>query len=122
MMMVKKKHQQLCVEKLYYLMVKQKFGVTDFKLVHFFTAGHDEVRQWTVREGSKAPQAGAVIHTDFEKFFICAEQMKLSDLLELGSEAACKAEGLNRQQGKEYVVLDGDVLYFKIGATQGKKK
>lgn len=48
-------------------------GYKNLNLVHFFTAGPDEVRQWTVREGSKAPQAGAVIHTDFEKYFICAE-------------------------------------------------
>jgi obg-like ATPase 1 len=97
-------------------------GLKNLNLCHFFTSGTDEVRQWTLREGSKAPQAGAVIHTDFEKFFICAEQMKFTDLMEAKTEQEVKANGLYRQQGKEYVVLDGDILYFKIGATQGKKK
>lgn len=97
-------------------------GYKNLQLVHFFTSGPDEVRQWTVREGSKAPQAGAVIHTDFEKFFICAEQMHFNDLSEKGSEAEVKSAGLYRQQGKEYVVQDGDILYFKIGATQKAKK
>lgn len=72
-------------------------GYKQLQLVHFFTAGADEVRQWTVRENSKAPQAGAVIHTDFEKLFICAEQMKYTDLVELGSEGEVKAAGLYRQ-------------------------
>jgi obg-like ATPase 1 len=97
-------------------------GYKNLALVHFFTAGADEVRQWTVREGSKAPQAGAVIHTDFEKFFICAEQMHYDSLVEKGNEAEVKAAGLYRQQGKDYVVVDGDILYFKIGATQKAKK
>jgi len=99
-----------------------KAGYKNLELIHFFTAGEDEVRCWTLRDGSKAPQAGAVIHTDFEKFFICAEAMKYDDLASLGSEMEVKNAGLYRQQGKEYVVSDGDVLYFKIGATQGKKK
>lgn len=97
-------------------------GYKNLQLIHFFTAGQDEVRQWTVREGSKAPQAGAVIHTDFEKFFICAEQMHYNDLVEKGTEAEVKSAGLYRQQGKEYFVVDGDILYFKIGATQKAKK
>ena len=79
-------------------------GYKNLDLSHFFTSGADEVRQWTVRTGSTAPQAGAVIHTDFQKFFICAEQMKYTDLVEQGSESAVKAEGLYRQQGKDYIV------------------
>jgi len=97
-------------------------GFKILNLAHFFTAGPDEVRQWTLRDGSKAPQAGAVIHTDFEKFFICAEQMHYDALIEHGSEKEVKDAGKYRQQGKEYTVVDGDILYFKIGATQGKKK
>jgi len=97
-------------------------GYKNLKLIHFFTAGPDEVRQWTVREGAKAPQAGAVIHTDFEKYFICAEQMHYDSLMEKGSEQEVKSAGLYRQQGKEYLVVDGDIFYFKIGAAQGKKK
>jgi len=95
-----------------------KAGYKNLQLIHFFTAGEDEVRCWTLRDGSKAPQAGAVIHTDFEKFFICAECMTYASWEENGcSENECKAQGLYRQQGKEYVVQDGDILYFKIGAT-----
>ena len=85
-------------------------GYKNLKLIHFFTAGPDEVRQWTVREGAKAPQAGAVIHTDFEKYFICAEQMHYDSLMEKGSEQEVKSAGLYRQQGKEYLVVDGDIL------------
>ena len=99
-----------------------KAGFKNLQLINFFTAGEDEVRCWTIREGTKAPGAGAVIHTDFEKFFICAETMTYEDLERCGSELEVKNEGLYRQQGKEYTVIDGDVMYFKIGATQGKKK
>lgn len=70
----------------------------------------------------KAPQAAGVIHGDFEKGFICAEVMAFTDYKELGSEAACKAAGKWRQQGKEYLVEDGDIIYFRFnGATGGKK-
>lgn len=99
-----------------------KSGYKNLRLIHFFTSGEDEVRSWTLRDGCKAPQAGAVIHTDFEKQFVCAEIMKFTDLEEHGSELEVKNKGLYRQQGKEYMVLDGDIIYFKIGATQGKKK
>tara|TARA_B110001450_G_C17604316_1_gene474385 strand:+ start:865 stop:1284 length:420 start_codon:yes stop_codon:yes gene_type:complete len=99
-----------------------KSGYKNLRLIHFFTSGEDEVRSWTLRDGAKAPQAGGVIHTDFEKNFVCAEIMKYDDLLEHGSEQEVKAKGLYRQQGKEYMMLDGDIVYFKIGATQGKKK
>ena len=99
-----------------------KSGYKNLRLIHFFTSGEDEVRSWTLRDGAKAPQAGGVIHTDFEKNFVCAEIMKYDDLLEHGSELEVKAKGLYRQQGKEYMMLDGDIVYFKIGATQGKKK
>ena len=75
-----------------------KSGYKNLQLIHYFTAGSDEVKCWTLRDGSKAPQAAGVIHTDFEKGFICAEVMKYDDLVENnGSEADCKAAGLYRQ-------------------------
>jgi obg-like ATPase 1 len=64
------------------------------RLIHYFTAGEDEVKCWTIREGTKAPQAAGVIHTDFERGFICAEIMAYEDLARLGSEAEVKGEGL----------------------------
>ena len=94
-----------------------KAGYRHLQLIHFFTAGEDEVKCWTVRDGSKAPQAAGVIHTDFERGFICAEVMKFTDLEEHGSEHEVKAAGLYRQQGKEYMVLDGDIIYFKFNVT-----
>ena len=100
-----------------------KAGYKNLQLIHFFTAGSDEVKCWTVRDGSKAPQAAGVIHTDFERGFICAEVMKYDDLIENNcNEAEVKAAGLQRQQGKEYVVLDGDIIFFKFNVTADKKK
>lgn len=99
-----------------------KVGYTTLRLTHYFTAGEDEVKCWTIREGYKAPQAAGVIHTDFERGFICAEVMKYEDLERLGSESEVKAEGLYRQMGKEYEVLDGDIIYFKFNVTASKKK
>jgi hypothetical protein len=80
----------------------------------FFTAGADECRAWTIRAGDKAPQAAGVIHTDFEKGFIKAEIYHYDDLMILGSEHAVKAAGKLRQEGREYVVQDGDVIFFKF--------
>eukprot|EP01097_Dermamoeba_algensis_P005386 TRINITY_DN3424_c0_g1_i1.p1 TRINITY_DN3424_c0_g1~~TRINITY_DN3424_c0_g1_i1.p1 ORF type:complete len:422 (-),score=145.99 TRINITY_DN3424_c0_g1_i1:138-1319(-) len=101
-----------------------KTGYHSLELVHFFTSGTDEVRAWTVRKGAKAPQAAGVIHTDFEKGFICAEVMRFEDYKELGSEAAVKAAGKLQQQGKNYTVEDGDIMFFKAntGGGLGKKK
>ena len=84
------------------------------ELITFFTAGKQEVRAWTTRQGSLAPQAAGKIHTDFERGFIRAEVMRWTDLVELGSEAAVKAKGLLRVEGKEYVVQDGDVMHFRF--------
>ena len=89
-----------------------RVGYNALDLIHFFTSGEDEVRCWTIRRGTKAPQAAGVIHTDFEHGFICAEVMKYSDLVELETEAAVKAEGKYLQKGKEYLVEDGDIIYF----------
>jgi ribosome-binding ATPase len=80
----------------------------------FFTAGEDECRAWTIRAGDKAPQAAGVIHTDFEKGFIKAEVYSFEDLAALGSEKALREAGKLRQEGKEYVVADGDVMFFKF--------
>ncbi len=80
----------------------------------YFTAGVKEVRAWTITKGMKAPQAAAVIHTDFEKGFIKAEVMSYHDFTTLGSEAACKEVGKLRIEGKEYIVADGDIMHFRF--------
>jgi ribosome-binding ATPase len=80
----------------------------------FFTGGPDECRAWTIHVGSKAPQAAGVIHTDFEKGFIRAEAYSIEDLRQYGTEQKIKEAGKFRQEGKEYVVQDGDVLFFKF--------
>lgn len=83
-------------------------------LQSFFTAGEQEARAWTVRVGAKAPEAAGVIHTDFEKGFIKAEVIAYEDYDELGSEAAAKAAGKLRIEGKDYVLADGDVVHFRF--------
>ncbi|KAF2108514.1 GTP-binding protein-like protein YchF [Lophiotrema nucula] len=85
----------------------------------FFTTGTDEVRQWTIRNGTKAPQAAGVIHGDFEKTFIQAVVYNYSILKELGDEASVKAQGKVMTKGKDYVVEDGDILLIKAGAAKG---
>jgi obg-like ATPase 1 len=99
-----------------------KTGFTAINLIYFFTAGPDEVKCWQIRKQSKAPQAAGTIHTDFERGFICAEVMKVEDLKELGSEAAVKAAGKYKQEGKNYVVQDGDIILFKFNVTSSGKK
>lgn len=99
-----------------------KTGYYDISLIHFFTCGPDEVKCWTIRKGTKAPQAAGVIHTDFEKGFICAEVYKYTDLVEFGSEAEVKARGKYLQKGKDYVVEDGDIIFFKFNVSGGGKK
>lgn len=83
-------------------------------LITYFTAGPKEVRAWTIREGTKAPQAAGVIHTDFERGFIRAETIAYIDYSELKSEKAAREAGKMRQEGKEYVVKDGDVMLFRF--------
>lgn len=85
-------------------------------LITYFTAGEPEARAWTTPKNSTAPKAAAVIHTDFEKGFIRAEVMAFDDLDRLGSPAKVKEEGKLRLEGKEYIVQDGDVIYFRINA------
>jgi GTP-binding protein YchF len=81
-------------------------------LQSYFTAGEKEIRAWTIRKGALAPEAAGVIHTDFEKGFIRAQVYTLADLEQLGSEAAIKAAGKLRMEGKDYVVADGDIMHF----------
>ncbi len=83
-------------------------------LITYFTAGVQEVRAWTIRKGTKAPGAAGVIHSDFERGFIRADAYSCNDLFTLGSEQAVKEKGLLRSEGKEYVVKDGDILFFKF--------
>jgi len=97
-------------------------GYKALQLQYFFTAGEDEVKAWTVQRGSTAPQAAGRIHTDFEKGFIMAEVMKFAAFKENGSEAAVKAAGGYRQQGKNYIVEDGDIIFFKFNAGAGLTK
>ncbi|BES95998.1 GTP-Hypothetical protein protein [Nesidiocoris tenuis] len=96
-------------------------GYKALQLQYFFTSGPDEVKAWTIQKGTKAPQAAGRIHTDFEKGFIMAEVMKFDDFKEEGSEAAAKAAGKYRQQGRNYVVDDGDIILFKFNAGAGLK-
>lgn len=83
-------------------------------LMSFLTAGQPEVRAWTIKRGTKAPQAAGKIHTDFEKGFIRAEVVSFDDLMECGSMTAAKEKGLVRSEGKEYVMQDGDVVLFRF--------
>lgn len=99
--------------------IKTAFTIVNLSL--FYTAGPDEVRAWIIRRGYKAPQAAGVIHTDFERGFICAEVMAFDELKEKGSESEMKAAGRYRQEGKTYEVKDGDVIFFKFNVTTAKK-
>jgi GTP-binding protein YchF len=83
-------------------------------LITYFTAGVQEVRAWTIRRGTKAPGAAGVIHSDFEKGFIKADCYASDDLFTYGTEQAVKEKGLLRSEGKEYIVKDGDILFFKF--------
>ena len=83
-------------------------------LMSFLTAGEKEVRAWTIKKGTKAPQAAGKIHTDFEKGFIKAEVVSFADLIEAGSFVKAKEKGKVRVEGKDYVVQDGDVMLFRF--------
>ncbi|MEB2343596.1 MAG: redox-regulated ATPase YchF [Deltaproteobacteria bacterium] len=86
------------------------------ELVTYFTAGEKEVRAWTIRRGTLAPQAAGEIHSDFERTFIRAEVIAFEDYVAGGGEAGARARGLLRVEGKEYEVRDGDVVHFRVGA------
>ncbi len=83
-------------------------------LITYLTHGPEETRAWTITKGTKAPQAAAVIHTDFERGFIRAEVTSFEDIDKLGSEQAAKEKGLMRVEGKDYVFQDGDVVFFRF--------
>ena len=83
-------------------------------LISYLTAGEPEVRAWTIKEGTKAPQAAGKIHSDFERGFIRAEVVHYNDLMECGTMAAAKEKGLVRSEGKEYVMKDGDIVLFRF--------
>ena len=83
-------------------------------LMSFLTAGEDETRAWTIKIGTKAPQAAGKIHTDFEKGFIKAEIVSYDDLVKCGSKVAAREKGLVRLEGKDYVMQDGDVVEFRF--------
>ena len=89
-------------------------GYRLLSLLTYFTAGPKEVRAWTVRSGSTAPQAAGVIHTDFERGFIRAETISFDDFVEFGGEHSAKEHGKLRLEGKDYIVQDGDVLHFRF--------
>ena len=89
-----------------------KASYTLLGLISFLTAGSDECRAWTIKKGTKAPQAAGKIHTDFERGFIRAEVIAFEDMKACGTMAAAKAKGLVRSEGKEYVMKDGDIVNF----------
>ncbi len=91
-----------------------KAGYDLLELITYFTAGPKETRAWTISKGTKAPQAAGVIHTDFERGFIRAQTIAYQDYVALGGETAAKEAGKARDEGKEYVVKDGDVMLFKF--------
>lgn len=100
-------------------------GYKDLNLIYFFTAGEKEVRCWTIQRGCLAPQADGVIHTDFERGFIKAEVVAYDDFRSIAttkSMAEVKAAGKYRQEGKAYVVADGDIIHFQFNVTAPKKK
>lgn len=91
-----------------------KASYTLLGLISYLTAGEPEVRAWTIKNGTKAPQAAGKIHSDFEKGFIRAEVVHYDDLIALGSMAAAKEKGLVRSEGKDYVMKDGDIVLFRF--------
>ena len=93
-------------------LIKESYSLLG--LISYLTAGPKEVRAWTIKKGTKAPQAAGKIHTDFEKGFIRAEIVSYEDLIREGSMAAAKEKGLVRSEGKEYVIQDGDVVLFRF--------
>lgn len=93
-------------------LIKASYHLLD--LISFLTAGPPEVRAWTIRRGTRAPQAAGKIHTDFERGFIRAETISYDDLVRCGGHAAAREKGLIRSEGKDYVVRDGDVILFRF--------
>jgi GTP-binding protein YchF len=95
-------------------LIRAAYSLLD--LITYLTAGEKEVRAWTIRRGDLAPQAAAVIHSDFEKHFIRAEVIPFETYIECGGESGAKAKGAMRVEGKDYEVQDGDVVHFRVSA------
>ncbi|KAH9385168.1 obg-like ATPase 1 [Nematocida major] len=95
-------------------------GYKTLELSTFFTCGPEEVRCWTIREGTLAPDAGAVIHTDFRTGFVAVDVMAYDDIVEHGNEQELKMKGLCRMKGRDYPVADGDILHFRAGRVNKK--
>ena len=95
------------------LLIKKAYEILG--LITFLTSGPDETRAWTLRKGETAQKAGGVIHSDFEKYFICAEVIRWEDLLDCGGFKEARVKGSIRTEGKEYLVKDGDVIEIKAG-------
>lgn len=93
-----------------------KAGYDGLDLIRYYTAGPDEVRAWTIRSGTPAPKAAGVIHSDFENKFVCGEIMSFEDLKEHGTENAVRAAGKYAQRGRNWIVEDGSICYWKVGA------
>lgn len=93
-------------------LIKESYSLLG--LISYLTAGTPEVRAWTIKKGTKAPQAAGKIHSDFERGFIRAEVVSYDDLMECGSMTAAKEKGLVRSEGKEYVMKDGDIVLFRF--------
>ena len=98
------------------MLIKATYDLLGLKT--FFTAGTDECRAWTFKNGMKAPECAGIIHTDFQKGFIKAEVMSYQDLFELGSEKAVQEAGKLRLEGKDYHMQDGDICYFRFNVTK----
>jgi obg-like ATPase 1 len=98
-----------------------KAGYQSLGLIHFFTTLNNDLRCWSIRTGTVAKKAAGQVHTDMEEGFIAADVIKYSDLFELGSEAAVKAAGKMKKTGKDYVVEDGDIMFFKFNPSKKKK-
>lgn len=101
-------------------MINTAYGTIN--LIHYFTAGSDEVKCWTIQRNTKAPQAAGKIHSDMEKGFICAEVIEWEDMNRFENEQLCRDEGKLHQQGRNYEVQDGDIIFFKFNAAKGGKK
>ncbi|KAI5190754.1 obg-like ATPase 1 [Nematocida sp. AWRm77] len=97
-------------------------GYSSLNLSNFFTCGPEEVRSWTIREGTLAPDAGAVIHTDFKVGFVAVDVISYADIVEHKTEQEVKSKGLCRMKGKDYPVMNGDILHFKAGKVNPSKK
>jgi len=101
------------------LVVKRSYAL--LRLITFFTVGEDEVKAWTIPEGTTALKAAGTIHSDMEKGFIRAEVVAYDDLRRVGSYAAARKEGLVRLEGKDYIVRDGDILHIRFSSSGAKK-